>query len=259
MVDAKAENQALWDAWSDEFQAMWNADTADGDLPPAPFPVETDDLEPWQASLLPALDDASFVELGCGGGQATVGAALEGVDTAVGVDFSTEQLRHAERLQRLYGVDVEFVTGDVTGVPLPDDAFDLAFSGWVYFMIEDLAACLSEARRVLQPGGLLIFDRPHPFYELFDPETCELQRSYHRSGARRNNVDHDLEEDMIVFDRSVSDIHNALVEAGFRVERMTEIPDKDDPEEYDDDPVDSNEPALMAKVPRSLRFWAVAE
>jgi len=30
----------------------------------------------------------------------------------------------------------------------------------------------------------------------------------------------------------------------------------DDPEAYDDDPLDSNRPSSMAKVPRTLRFWA---
>jgi len=256
MSDPGTENRDLWDAWSDQFQALWNADTATGDLPPAPFPLPEDGPdETWQADVLPEIEGADFVELGCGGGQATVGAARAGVDAAVGVDFSTEQLRHAERLGEFYGVDAAFVVGDVTAVPLADDAFDVAFSGWVYFMVEDLASCLAEARRVLREDGLLVFDVPHPFYELFDPDSRELERSYHASGPRRNVVDEDYDADMVVFDRKVSELHNALVDAGFTVERIIEE-GSDDPEDYDDDPLESNQPDLMAMVPRSLRFWA---
>ncbi|WP_135303985.1 class I SAM-dependent methyltransferase [Haloarcula amylovorans] len=254
--DVGAANQRLWDAWSDGFQAMWNADTAEGELPPAPFPLPDASSSEWSTDERPELDGADFVELGCGGGQATVGAAREGVETAVGLDFSTAQLRHARSLRNLYGVDAEFVAGDVTDTPFADDAFDIAYSGWVYFMIEDIEAAFREARRVLRDGGLFVFDVPHPFYELFDPETNELERSYHAAGPRRNNIDHDLEEDMIVFDRTVGELHNALVETEFTVERVLEHPDMDDPDEYEDNPVDSFQPDLVSMVPRSLQFWA---
>jgi ubiquinone/menaquinone biosynthesis C-methylase UbiE len=85
------------------------------------------------------------------------------------VDLSGEQLAHARKLRDLYGVDAQFVGGDVTALPLPDDAFDVAFSGWVFQMVEDVEQCLTEARRVLRDDGVLVFDLPHPFYELFDP------------------------------------------------------------------------------------------
>jgi ubiquinone/menaquinone biosynthesis C-methylase UbiE len=80
------------------------------------------------------------------------------------VDFSEDQLEHARALRDLYGVDARFVEGDVTALPFAADAFDVAFSGWVFRMVEDLAACLAEARRVLRDGGVPVFDVPHPFY-----------------------------------------------------------------------------------------------
>ena len=184
MRETGRENRDLWNAWSDAFQALWNADTADGGLPPAGF-----------------------------------------------------------------------VAGDVTDLPFADDAFDVAFSGWVYQMVEDLRAALAEARRVLRADGLLVFDLPHPFYELFDPETRELERSYHGPERRCIPIDDGFDADMVVFDRTVGDLHNAVVDAGFVVERVTEEPETDNPEAYDD-PVESNGPELMAMVPRSLRFRA---
>ncbi|GGL70487.1 class I SAM-dependent methyltransferase [Halocalculus aciditolerans] len=256
MRDAGRENQRLWNEWSDDFQALWNADTDEGALPPAPCPFAEDAPGGAHPELLSTVEGVDFAELGCGGGQATVGTAREGAATAVGVDFSHEQLAHARALRDAYGVDAAFAAGDVTDLPLADDAFDVAFSGWVYQMVEDLDAALSEARRVLRDDGVFVFDLPHPFYEVFDPEERELRRSYHASPRREVTIKDDYEAEMVVFDRTVSDLHRALVDAGFDVRRVLE-PGTDDPDDYDDDALASTQPDLMALVPRNLRFWAV--
>jgi SAM-dependent methyltransferase len=257
MRDHRKENRRLWDACSDEFQALWNADTAERELPPAPCPFTEDAPGGSHPDILPSVAGTDFVELGCGGGQASVGTANEGADTVVGVDFSPEQLSHARKLRDLYGVDAQFVCGDVTSLPFADDEFDVAFSGWVLQMVESVEKCLAEARRVLRETGVLVFDVPHPFYELFDPATETLERSYHAADRREVTIKDEYESNMIVFDRTVGELHDELVESGFDVRRVLE-PGSDDPDDYDDDPLSSNQPDLMAKVPRNLRFWAVA-
>lgn len=256
MDDSRKENQRLWNDWSDDFQALWNADTSDGELPPAPCPFTADAPGGSHPDILPSIEGIDFVELGCGGGQASVGTADEGADTVVGVDFSAEQLRHARKLRDFYGVEAQFVSGDVTDLPFADNTFDVAFSGWVFQMVENIETCLTEARRVLREDGVLVFDLPHPFYELFDPATRTLERSYHAGDRRAITIDEGYEADLIVFDRKVSELHNAAVDAGFDVRRILE-PGSDDPDDYDDDPLASNQPELMAKVPRTLRFWTV--
>lgn len=258
MTDDHKTNQRLWDEWSDDFQALWNADTAEGELPPAPCPFTADAPGGRQPDILPSIAGIDFVELGCGGGQASVGTANEGADTVVGIDFSSGQLEHARRLRELYGVDVQFISGDVTQLPFADGSFDVAFSGWVFQMIDDIETCLREANRVLREAGVLVFDLPHPFYELFEPTSETLKRSYHGPARRTITIDEAYEAELVVFDRKVSELHNALVDSGFDVRRILE-PGSDDPDEYDDDPLESNQPELMAKVPRNLRFWAVTD
>ena len=257
MSDPRTENRRLWDAWSDDFQALWAADTDEGELPPAPCPFTDDAPGGSQPALLQSVADLDVVELGCGGGQASVGSAREGAETVVGVDFSGEQLDHARRLRDRYGVEARFVGGDVTALPLADDAFDVAFSGWVLQMVEDLDAAFREANRVLRDEGVFVFELPHPFYEVFDPASETLERSYHESGRRTITIKDDYDPEMVVFDRSVEEIHNAAVSAGFDVRRVLE-PGSPDPADYEDDPLASNRPELMAKVPRNLRFWTVA-
>lgn len=257
MLDPREENHRLWDEWSQDFQGLWEADTDEDELPPAPSPFTDDAPGGRHPELLPTVEGVDFVELGCGGGQASVGTAAAGADTAVGVDFSGQQLQYARQLRDLYGVEAQFVAGDVTRLPLAADRFDVAFSGWVFQMVEDLHAALREAHRVLREDGVLVFGVPHPFYEQFDPETEAIEFSYHEDPRREITISEDYEANMVVFDRKVGELHRALVDAGFEVERLLE-PGSPNPEDYEDGPLASTKPELMARVPRNLRFWAVA-
>ena len=242
------ETRDLWDDWSEDFQAAWNAETSEDDLPPAPIHYGPGFPEEKRLEFLPDLEGADVVELGCGGGQASVGFARRDTGRVVGVDLSSKQLAHARGLRDAYEVEARFLAGDVTALPLADDAFDLAFSSWVFQMVDDLDACVFEAARVLRPGGTFVFAVPHPFYELFDPETREVTRSYFDREPERKTIA-DLEPDLIVFHRSIGEIHRALVDAGFVVERLLE-PGSADPDEYREQW--SHKPDLMAMIPPTL-------
>lgn len=249
------ETRDLWDAWSEDFQAAWNADTGEGELPPADVHFGPGLTAEERFDLLPDFAGDDVVELGCGGGQASVGFARRGAASVAGVDFSTRQLAHAERLAGLHGVDVDLLAGDVTDLPLAADAFDLAFSSWVFQMVGDLERCFAEAARVLRPGATLLFAVPHPFYELFDPETREVARSYFAAEPERKSIG-DIEPEMTVYHHTVGGIHRALVDAGFVVERVVE-PGSDDPDDYREQW--SQKPELMAAVPPTLVVRATAE
>jgi SAM-dependent methyltransferase len=246
------ENRDLWNAWSDAFQGAWNADTTD-ELPPADVHYGPGWPEDERLDHLPEFEGRDVVELGCGGGQASVGFARRGAGRVAGIDFSTRQLEHARRLAGLYGVDVDFLAGDVTELPLADGAFDLACSSWVFQMVGDLDGCFAEAARVLREDGVLFFAMPHPFYELFDPETGEIDRSYFDPTPERKSIG-DLDPEMTVFHHTVGEIHRALVAAGFAVDRLFE-PGSADPDDYEEQW--SHKPELMAKVPPTLAIRAV--
>ncbi|GAA0645900.1 class I SAM-dependent methyltransferase [Salarchaeum japonicum] len=255
MDDHAQSNRRLWNEWSDAFQAAWNADT-DDDLPPAPSPFDADAPGFAEQSLLDASDveGADYVELGCGGGQGTVGTAELGAD-AVGLDFSEEQLAHARRLRDFYGADARFAQGDVTSLPFPDDRFDLASSEAAFQMVADLDRALAEAHRVLRPGGVFVLSVPHPLYEAFDAETSELTRDYLDPGPRDITISEEYGETLTVFDRPIDARYNALAEAGFDVHRLVE---HQHPHVAENDPGARDLPDALWKVPRSVRFWAVA-
>lgn len=256
MTGPHRENRRLWDEWSDDFQALWNADTANGELPPIPSPFAPDAPGGSQPEILDSVEGKDYVELGCGGGQASVGTAELGAETVVGVDFSGEQLRHARQLRDFYGVEAQFVEGDVSDLPLLDNSFDIASSEWAFQMVEHLEQALREAHRVLRTGGVLVLSTPHPLYQILDTETETIERSYLGTAPREITIDEDYESTLTVFERTVADLHNAVVDAGFEVRRILEHRSR---EVDGDKPADSDLPEILWKVPKSVRFWAVAQ
>ncbi|WP_255148689.1 class I SAM-dependent methyltransferase [Halorarius halobius] len=255
MTDHRRENQRLWNEWSDDFQALWTADTDEGELPPAPSPFDPELPGGRQPALVRSVEGKAYAELGCGGGQGSVGTAELGAEPVVGVDFSGEQLAHARRLGDRYGVDAQFCKGDVTDLPLADDRFDVASSEAAFQMVEDLDAALAETHRILRDGGVFVLSVPHPLNESLDAETGRIERSYFGDGPRTITIDDSYESELVVFDRTVAELHDALVDAGFEVRRLVEH-QRHEVEQHDPD--DSDLPDVLWKVPQSVRFWAVA-
>lgn len=107
-------------------------------------------LEQLSASLSPAL----WVDLGCGTGHFS--RALAGRfphAQGIGLDIAEGMLHHA----RQAGGAGQFVAGDAEQLPLRDQRCDLIFSSLALQWCADFQAVLSEARRVLRPGGVLAF------------------------------------------------------------------------------------------------------
>jgi ubiquinone/menaquinone biosynthesis C-methylase UbiE len=206
--------------------------------------------------LLADISGADVLELGCGGGQDTVGLAEHGANVT-GVDLTRQQLHHALDLFEERDLDIDVVEGDVTALPFAADEFDLAYNTYVFQWVPDLPAAFAEAHRVLGPDGRFVFSMPHPLSSMFDPESHELVESYFDTGEQ---VTHDGREDypdMVTYRRTISDVYNALVEAGFAVERLLE-PGSADPDDYEPGPWGNSPPELQAKRPGVLVVAATA-
>jgi SAM-dependent methyltransferase len=64
--------------------------------------------------------------------------------------------RVAFRLALRQGIAVDIVDGTGESIPFPDNSFDSVHIGLVLCSVDDVAATLSEIRRVLVPGGRLV-------------------------------------------------------------------------------------------------------
>ena len=100
----------------------------------------------------PATRDGSvLVDVACGGGLLAPHVAALG-HRHVGVDLSPT----AAPMARDHGVQA--VRGDAQRLPLADAVADVVVAGEVLEHVPDLAAAVSEACRVLRPGGTLVVD-----------------------------------------------------------------------------------------------------
>ncbi|HET9637521.1 MAG TPA: arsenite methyltransferase, partial [Gemmatimonadaceae bacterium] len=94
--------------------------------------------------------------LGSGGGiDVLLSAKRVGPTGKVyGLDMTDEMLALANENKRRAGVEnVEFLKGDIEQIPLPDESVDVIISNCVINLSADKHKVLSEAFRVLRPGG----------------------------------------------------------------------------------------------------------
>jgi len=96
------------------------------------------------------------LDLGSGGGIDVLLSARRVAPggKAYGLDMTDEMLALARENQRKAGVaNVEFLKGDIEHIPLPDASVDVIISNCVINLAADKRQVLTEAFRVLKPGG----------------------------------------------------------------------------------------------------------
>lgn len=98
----------------------------------------------------------TVLDLGSGGGiDVLLSARRVGPQgKAYGLDMTEDMLSLARGNQRKEGVEnVEFLKGEIEAIPLPGDSVDVVISNCVINLSADKRKVLSEAFRVLRPGG----------------------------------------------------------------------------------------------------------
>lgn len=75
----------------------------------------------------------------------------------VGLDPSTKLLSMARAVAASHSRSIELIEGTAESIPLPDHSVDTIVTTWTMCSIPNLAAALSEVRRVLKADGRLLF------------------------------------------------------------------------------------------------------
>jgi ubiquinone/menaquinone biosynthesis C-methylase UbiE len=119
-------------------------------------------FEPCAADFVRRLDlheNIRLLELACGTGILTrrIAEALPKSGRLTATDLNQPMLDHA---QRKVGPDarLEWRVADAMELPFPDESFDRVICQFGVMFFPDKLAALREARRVLKPGGELVFN-----------------------------------------------------------------------------------------------------
>ncbi|MBT3460111.1 MAG: class I SAM-dependent methyltransferase, partial [Halieaceae bacterium] len=113
-----------------------------------------------------------LLDVGCGEGRHTLAAYLKSGVTAVGVDLGLADLETARgRIADMEAYnpqgEIEFLQGDATALPFPDNHFDHVICSEVLEHIPNFIAVIGELNRVLKPGGNLCVSVPRAWPERF--------------------------------------------------------------------------------------------
>jgi ubiquinone/menaquinone biosynthesis C-methylase UbiE len=121
-------------------------------------------LEPYipEFAQFAAARDLRVLEVGVGMGADYLEWLKAGAQ-ATGVDLSSASLDRARRRCELAGFKPDLRVADAEHLPFPDHTFDVVYSYGVMHHSPDTAQCLSEAWRVLKPGGharIMVYHHP---------------------------------------------------------------------------------------------------
>ena len=135
------------------------------------------------ARLLGRMDGLRFspkliVELGCATGR-DLSALRQRFPKAIilGIDRSRSMLREARRRKGWWRPRFQLAEADAASLPLADHSADMAFVNLTPSWCGHPGELLSEARRVLEPGGLLLVSvfGPDTLRELSGEQTLSIQ------------------------------------------------------------------------------------
>ena len=114
---------------------------------------------PWIANLLPS--PSKVLDMGCGAGFLAHDLAKLGHEV-VGIDLSEQSLAIAKKIDTTK--KIQYLQADVTKTPFETASFDAIFAMDLLEHLEDPAALIREASRLLKPGGFFFF---HTFNRTF--------------------------------------------------------------------------------------------
>ncbi len=97
---------------------------------------------------------SSFLDVGCGRGEALEAARLEGIDDAVGLEFASAMASYA---REHHGAEV--VEGAIQEYD-PGRTFDVVLLGAVIEHVHDPASFMAAVARLMEPGDVLFLDTP---------------------------------------------------------------------------------------------------
>lgn len=109
-----------------------------------------------------------IIDLCCGTGDLSIIIKqIEPQADVTGIDFSDKMLEIAKQKSQ----NIQYLQGDVTALPYPDNTFDCAVMGFGLRNIQNAEKAVEEAYRILKPGGCFMhldFGKKNLISKVFD-------------------------------------------------------------------------------------------
>jgi SAM-dependent methyltransferase len=222
-------NQRRWDQLTIEHATSTFYDLAS-------FKAGGDRLRSIELSELGDVAGKSLLHLQCHFGMDTLAWARRGA-LVTGVDFSPNAINLAKSLSEELDIPAHFYCTDIYELPgVLSSEFDIVFTSYgVLHGLPDLARWGDLIAGYLKPGGIFYIVEDHPFFRVFraksagefraertyffsdEPQRIEATGSYATDDQGPAGISY-------VWDHSLGEVINALVDAGLRIEFLHEFP-----------------------------------
>jgi ubiquinone/menaquinone biosynthesis C-methylase UbiE len=192
-------------------------------------------------SILPEVAGLNGLDIGCGEGHNTRLLAHRGARMTA-IDIADNFIAAAKQMETAQPAGISYQVASAVELPFPENHFDFA-TGFMSFMeMPETEKVLAEAYRVIKPGGFLQFSISHPCFNngrrknirdttgkthtvqvssYFIRLDGEIDEWIFKSAPEAMRADYPLFK-VPLFSRTLSEWINAIVAAGFSIEKMQE-------------------------------------
>lgn len=143
----------------------------------------------WALEKLNIKNDATVLDVGCGGGKAIHFMSQAAHNGRVfGIDYSEKsvQLAAKENAENINKGKVKISKASVSSLPFPEASFDNVTSFESFYFWPDLKNDMREILRVLKPGGLLMIVAEMYKNEKFDEHNKEYVKKLNMNYMSRD-------------------------------------------------------------------------
>jgi ubiquinone/menaquinone biosynthesis C-methylase UbiE len=163
----------------------------------------------YQRQKVVPLAEGVVLEIGIGSGLNLPFYQSANIEKLYGLDPSSELNELAKKVALKHQIPVEFILAGAENIPLPDNHVDTVMLTYTLCTIPDVPAANREIRRVLKPGGRMIF--------------CEHGAAPDQNVARWQNRINPVWGKIAGGCNLNRDIPGLITQAGFSIQSMQEM------------------------------------
>lgn len=175
-----------------------------------------------ELNLFGDVSGKKMLEIGCGSGHSLKYHADRQAEELWGLDMSHKQLENAKRYLDEYNYAPKLICSPMEeDCGIPENYFDIVYSIYAVGWATDLNGLFKRIASYLKKDGVFIFSWKHPLNGCasLNEEELIIHKSYFDESWESIIVD-DME--ILLANRKISTYINAMVNAGFIIERMVE-------------------------------------
>lgn len=219
-------NQHLWNEWTPLHEQSPQYRLAE-------FKAGASTLRPVERAELTDVAGKTLLHLQCHFGLDTLSWARAGA-IVTGADLSDQSVALAQSLSAELNIPATFVCADVLDLPnVLSGQFDIVFTSYgVLNWLSDLKRWATVVAHFLKPGGFFYMVEFHPFSRVFDSDSPELKVAnpyFFSAEPFRFEIQGSYAAEAATpmhgynWNHSLSEIFNALINAGLRIEFFNEF------------------------------------